>query len=172
METDEHLSRAPTLVEVQIALSNAEWLRYSSGGLIAGGGAVIIGILLGGVNLHRQSYVGFTIIYGGLMVANSWFTWCALLPSDPRHAKKTLIALIPGASVICFAIGIATAHVHSIKFPIEAFTINWWISVGLVFGIVRLGCLHRMRADRYLKRLRRHEKELTTGNTKPASGID
>jgi hypothetical protein len=167
MDTEKQAGATATAEEIRAALSNAEWLRYSSGGLIAGGGALIVGMMLGGVELLRPNYAGFCFFYGFFLMADSWFTWHAMLPGDSRRSRSTLMEILsPGALAIYFAVTTAVGH-SSLTFPVQAFSIVWWITIITTFGLVILGCQHRMRADRYKRVLKSHEARLVSSNEQP-----
>jgi hypothetical protein len=152
-----------TLSVVQTARSSAEWLRYAAGGLIAGGSAVAIAMLLGVSNIQKPSYVTLALTYAVLLLASEWFSWRMMLPDNPMKTTKSLglaSTVIPGLLTIWIVIRLATAETGNNLFPVKSYTSEWWQTVGITLGCIILGSIKHKRADRHVETLKSLEKTL------------
>ena len=57
------MTRAERLTNVQTLMRDAIRLSYVNGGLIAGGGAVVVAMLIGAPSLPAQSVAGLSSVY-------------------------------------------------------------------------------------------------------------
>jgi hypothetical protein len=147
--TDETSTSVPDMRDVSRRLAWAELLQYVAGGLIGGGGAVTVGLLVSGVEIQRQSYIGLLVIYDILLVAGGLLSWGM---ADARRAVELVDAL--WAPILTIVLSVEALMGSSHFLPARPYTSSWWSLVAAGLIVAMSGCLRRIRVNRHIERLK------------------
>lgn len=126
---------------------NTKWGRDCAAGMIYGGLAVGFGLILTGTAIRREVYLPLLVLYGGLLLANAYFWSRAMHAVGRANFAGVMNAFVPPILII-FA-GLTRTE----RWPIKAYSSQWWQVVGLAIFIGLLGAYRRRKTEDALDQL-------------------
>jgi len=135
----------PLPIDPSLAEQRFTFSRYCANGLIAGGGATALWLILGSVTIHYQSYVALHVLFYGLFVGGLVFMLNGLRFGGykPRWSAYLLPALVFLLGM--WTVGIEVAYHTTNSLPPN--NLDWWGLVGKAVLAVIIGTGMRFWAE-------------------------
>ena len=131
-----------------------KWLFDYGSAQVVGGTTVALTLMLGSINIQRQIFVAFAVLYLVLSLSS------AFLLGRLRGFESGLPPIGTVDRGLQYVSGLVAGFAGAVSFgrdfPLKAMTTRWWLFIGLAFFVAVAGEVQRRFADSVLDDVDRH----------------